>query len=166
MKIPSENILLLFGRTQASNTARPCYSVLVEVPSDTADSIFISFELAPWLLGRAQLLFDLSFFDRAQREASLANLVLKFLLFFLSWFWIGLLKVGKVCLQRHDSTAANLSGLYLPWNSCRMAVLHVKGGGGYLSGGKRQAYHAGKTPNQPPTYLPTKPFDPALLLGI
>jgi hypothetical protein len=39
-------------------------------------------------------------------------------------------------------------------------------GGGYLSGGKRQAYHAGKTPNQPPTYLPTKPFDPALLLGI
>lgn len=62
----------------------PCYSVLVEVPSDTADSIFLSFELAPFLVGRAQLLFSFSFFDRAQREASLANLVLKSLPSFLS----------------------------------------------------------------------------------
>lgn len=62
----------------------PCYSVLVEVPSDTADSIFLSFELAPFLVGRAQLLFSFPFFDRAQREASLANLVLKSLPSFLS----------------------------------------------------------------------------------
>ena len=116
MKIPSasENILLLFC-CWGFESLLPGHATLFWLTSDTADSIFISFELAPWLLGRAQ------------REASQANLVLKFLLFFLSWFWIGLLKVGKVCLQRHDSTAANLSGLYLPWNSCRMAVLHVKG---------------------------------------
>jgi hypothetical protein len=38
--------------------------------------------------------------------------------------------------------------------------------GGYLSGGKRQVYHAGKIPNLPPTYLLTNPFDPALLLDI
>jgi hypothetical protein len=39
-------------------------------------------------------------------------------------------------------------------------------GGGYLLGGKCQSYHAGKTPNLPTTYLPTKPFDLALLLDI
>jgi hypothetical protein len=38
-----------------------------------------------------------------------------------------LLKVGNVCLQRYAPTALNLSGLYLLLNSCRMAVLHVKG---------------------------------------
>jgi hypothetical protein len=32
--------------------------------------------------------------------------------------------------------------------------------------GKRQNYHAGKTHNLPPTYLPTKPFNPTLLLDI
>jgi hypothetical protein len=39
-------------------------------------------------------------------------------------------------------------------------------GGGYLLYGKRQAYHVRKTINLPPTYLLTKPFDPALLLDI
>jgi hypothetical protein len=39
-------------------------------------------------------------------------------------------------------------------------------GNGYLSGGKRQTYHEGKTTNLPPTHLSTKPFDLALLLGI
>jgi hypothetical protein len=39
-------------------------------------------------------------------------------------------------------------------------------GGGYLSGGNRQAYHARKTINLSPIYLPTKPFDLALLLDI
>ena len=29
-------------------------------------------------------------------------------------------------------------------------------GGGYLLGGKRQAYHAGNTINLPPTYFPIK----------
>jgi hypothetical protein len=36
-------------------------------------------------------------------------------------------------------------------------------GGGYLSGGKRQTYHAGKTPNLPLTYLPIKYFNLMLL---
>ena len=36
-------------------------------------------------------------------------------------------------------------------------------GGGYLSGGKRQAYHAGKTPNQPPIIL-SLPSNQALLI--
>jgi hypothetical protein len=31
---------------------------------------------------------------------------------------------------------------------------------------KRQAYDAGKAPNLPPTYLPTKSFDLTLLLDI
>jgi hypothetical protein len=31
---------------------------------------------------------------------------------------------------------------------------------------KRQAYHAGKTHNLPLTYLPTKPFNPTLLLDM
>jgi hypothetical protein len=35
--------------------------------------------------------------------------------------------VGKFYLQRHDSTATNLSGFYLLSNLCCMAVLHVKG---------------------------------------
>jgi hypothetical protein len=39
-------------------------------------------------------------------------------------------------------------------------------GSAYLSGGKRQAYHVGKTPNVPPPYLPIKSFDPTLLLDI
>jgi hypothetical protein len=39
-------------------------------------------------------------------------------------------------------------------------------GGGYLSGGKRQTYHAEKSPNLAPTYIPINPFDPALLLDI
>jgi hypothetical protein len=39
--------------------------------------------------------------------------------------------------------------------------------GGYLSCGNRQAYHARKTINNlSPIYLPTKPFDLALLLDI
>ena len=39
-------------------------------------------------------------------------------------------------------------------------------GGGYLLGGKHQAYHAGKTSNLPLTYLPIKPFNLVLLLVI
>jgi hypothetical protein len=39
-------------------------------------------------------------------------------------------------------------------------------GGGYLSGGKHQAYHVRKTSNLPPTYLPTNPFNLRLLLDI
>jgi hypothetical protein len=39
-------------------------------------------------------------------------------------------------------------------------------GGGYLLGGKRQAYFVGKTSNVPLTYLTIKPFDLALLLVI
>ena len=39
-------------------------------------------------------------------------------------------------------------------------------GGGYLLGGKRQAYFVGKTSNLPLTYLPIKPFNLALLLVI
>jgi hypothetical protein len=38
--------------------------------------------------------------------------------------------------------------------------------GGYLLGGKRQAYHTGKTPNLPLIYLPIKLFTPSLLLVI
>jgi hypothetical protein len=38
--------------------------------------------------------------------------------------------------------------------------------GGYLSFGKRQTYHTGNTINLSLTYLPTKPFDLALLLDI
>jgi hypothetical protein len=38
--------------------------------------------------------------------------------------------------------------------------------GGYLSCGKRQTYHAGKTPNLPSTYPPTKFIDVALMLYI
>ena len=52
MKIPSHLRQKIFYCYSGEHrlrklTARPCYSVLVEVPSDTADSIFISFELAP-----------------------------------------------------------------------------------------------------------------------
>jgi hypothetical protein len=39
-------------------------------------------------------------------------------------------------------------------------------GGGYLLGGKRQAYFFGKTSNLPLTYLPIMPFNPTLLLVI
>jgi hypothetical protein len=39
-------------------------------------------------------------------------------------------------------------------------------GGGYLLGGKRQAYQTEKTPNLPLTYLPIKLFTPSLLLVI
>ena len=67
---------------------------LVGVPSDTVDSIFISFELAPWLFGRAQLLSDFSFFDWARREACLANLVLK-IPFFLFLILDRFVKGGK-----------------------------------------------------------------------
>jgi hypothetical protein len=38
--------------------------------------------------------------------------------------------------------------------------------GGYLLGGKRQAYFEGKTSNLPPMYLTIKPFNLALLLVI
>jgi hypothetical protein len=38
--------------------------------------------------------------------------------------------------------------------------------GGYLSGRKGQVYYARKTPNQPPNYLPTKPFDLAVPLDL
>jgi hypothetical protein len=51
--------------------------------------------------------------------------------------------VPTIRFELHDSLACK--------NPC---------GGGYLSGGKRQNYHAGKTPNLPPTYLLTKPFQP------
>jgi hypothetical protein len=37
-------------------------------------------------------------------------------------------------------------------------------GGGYLLGGKRQAYFVGKTSNLPLSYLPIKTFNIALLL--
>jgi hypothetical protein len=36
--------------------------------------------------------------------------------------------------------------------------------GDYISNGKCQAYHAGKACNLPPTFLPTTPLDPRLLL--
>jgi hypothetical protein len=39
-------------------------------------------------------------------------------------------------------------------------------GGGYLLGGKRQTYFAGKTSNLPLTYLAIKPFNLALMLVI
>jgi hypothetical protein len=39
-------------------------------------------------------------------------------------------------------------------------------GGGYLLGGKCQAYHMGKIPNLPLTYLLIKLFTPSLLLVI
>jgi hypothetical protein len=39
-------------------------------------------------------------------------------------------------------------------------------GGCYLSGGKRQTYQAGKTPNLPLSYLPIKTINHALLLVI
>jgi hypothetical protein len=39
-------------------------------------------------------------------------------------------------------------------------------GDDYLSDRKRQTHYAGKTPNLPPTYLPTKSFNTALLLDI
>jgi hypothetical protein len=39
-------------------------------------------------------------------------------------------------------------------------------GGGYLLGGKRQAYFVGKTSNLPLSYLPIKTFNIALLLVI
>ena len=39
-------------------------------------------------------------------------------------------------------------------------------GGGYLLGGKRQAYFVGKTSNLPVTYLAIKPFNLALMLVI
>jgi hypothetical protein len=37
-------------------------------------------------------------------------------------------------------------------------------GGGYLIGGKRQAYFMGKTSNLPLTYLTIKPFNLTLML--
>jgi hypothetical protein len=45
--------------------------------------------------------------------------------------------------------------------ACKMAYV-----GGYLLGGKRQAYFMGKTSNLPLTYLTIKPFNLALLLVI
>jgi hypothetical protein len=56
--------------------------------------------------------------------------------------------LSTIKLMLHDSLA------------CKKAC------GGYLSGRKHQAYHAEKTPNLALTYLPTNPFDPALLLDI
>jgi hypothetical protein len=44
---------------------------------------------------------------------------------------------------------------------CKMAYV-----GGYLLGGKRQAYFMGKTSNLPLTYLTMKPFNLVLLLVI
>lgn len=160
IKIPSasENILLLFGRTQASKAY--CPAMLLCFGWSTFwhcwfHLYIVRASLAPWLLGRAQLLFDFSFFDRAQREASLANLVLKFLLSFLVLDQF--VKGGKGLFTKAWLNCCKLIRIVptvVPHGSlaCKRAC-----GGGYLSGGKRQAYHAGKTLNQPNHQLTFQP---------
>lgn len=62
----------------------PCYSVLVEVPSDTADSIFLSFELACLLVERSSCSLSLSLIERSEKQVWRTLCSKAFLLFFRS----------------------------------------------------------------------------------
>jgi len=171
MKISSasENILLLFGRTQASKAYCPamllCFGWSTFWHCWFHLYIVRASPMTSW--SSAALVRFLFLWSSAARSKSgePCAKIPSFLSFLVLDRFV---KGGKGLFTKAWLNCCKLIRIvptvkFVPHGSlaCKRAC-----GGGYLSGGKRQAYHAGKTPNQPPTYLPTKPFDPALLLGI